>query len=68
MHGATPALRGDDVEDLAERMMRDEERQLLVDVQRRTPDRRPGEPDREQCGGEGRRNQDCAAGALVQPA
>ena len=49
---AAAALGRDDVEDPAERVMRDEERQLLVDVQRRPVDRAPGEEDRDDRGRE----------------
>ena len=63
--GPAAALRRDDVEDPAEGVMRDEERQLLVDVQRRPPDRAPGEQDGDRHGGGRRRDQDDAAGALA---
>jgi hypothetical protein len=36
---AAAALRRDDVEDVAEGELRDAQRELLVDVQRRPPDR-----------------------------
>jgi hypothetical protein len=63
---AAATLRGDDVEDPAEGLMRDEERQLLIDVQRRPPDRTPGEKDGDRYGRGCRRNQNDAAGARAE--
>jgi hypothetical protein len=52
------------VEDPAEGVVRDEERQLLVDVQRRPVDRTPGEQDGDNPGREDRGSQKEAACAL----
>jgi hypothetical protein len=45
---AAAALRRDDVEDVAERVLGDAERQLLVDVERPRPNARERQPD-ERC-------------------